>query len=89
MTVMLLVLGIVVGACVPRIVRTHHRVHVYRRPNSKWRQPMFNCPWCHHADTLTLTKNGWRNWNVTCDCGASGPDAETEEGAVRAWNFNK
>ena len=44
------------------------------------------CPWCASTDDAEVVKFGC-SWAIVCDgCGAQGPHADTEAGAIELWN---
>lgn len=50
------------------------------------------CPWCGKAEfrvawtRVTDEVQFWRVECANCDCGANGPDRDTEDEAIGAWN---
>lgn len=43
------------------------------------------CPWCKATDGMP-SSNGHESHMVVCSCGAEGPPAESDSGAIAAWN---
>ena len=43
------------------------------------------CPFCKGEENTHLYRGGKMNF-VACNCGATGPDKETTEAAIEAWN---
>lgn len=39
--------------------------------------------------SLTQTLFGVKQWFVVCECGAQGPQADSKDAAVEAWNERK
>lgn len=45
------------------------------------------CPWCNDTTpSATLTRHSTGEYSVGCDCGATGPVANTMDAATTAWN---
>lgn len=46
------------------------------------------CPFCGKDERLAVVRvmHGLEWWGVECNCNASGPQGDTEAGAIEAWN---
>lgn len=48
-------------------------------------EPLLPCPFCGRETAKPKSSGRW-GWFVGCTCHAVGPNAESKEDAIKAWN---